>query len=653
MSVAVDSDDEDQTLESLTRSLTMERPPVSPSLSPTVAVCCCGSDSCESLRKTQTMLQDLENQMRIAGTLGKALLNRHERSMAEAESREREASNTISKLEETNSKLEAENLNTKEENEKLIEALERLTSDMVLSELRVKELQQDLDATHAELSRVSAHAARTAVLEAQLAVLESEQAELRNTIATTREEEIAARHRWQRAEKQLAELENQLDRILQEHNVEKVRSENIRERLEQRKLQLQREGNGSNPMADKGALSRFMKEILAENGHLQLGIAELRDLLAQSQEEVDKLRHQLENFESSNIQHAPLPDRILSPSLSMELATGATAAAAGAAISVVHHHHHYPTPAAPKQLHQKPRLRPKKKRTPAVEHLNALRIKNLESSGPSSAPSGSKRWSTSTGAYSSSPPSSFRESSIFDRYETEDASSRPTSVDSNYPPPWPKKPTWGHARYPSNAPPPFTILHTTEEISESSEPSGSPIVGNNGFNNTGFDGDYEAPRPALRRMRSHDSILSIKLDQHQHHQSLAPPGEYLSATLSVSRKSSGSFNTPIVQRVEVGEVHSNFHVSIGAYDRLRGLQEARRRSSGVSGTNAAAGSEDQRKKSGWFWKYVTLAPGGWKPGREERPQTREGDQTTKKKVAVEVLDEELLRESLVDGPGLS
>jgi predicted RNase H-like nuclease (RuvC/YqgF family) len=68
--------------------------------------------------------------------------------MAEAESREREASNTISKLEETNSKLEAENLNTRDENERLIEALERLTSDMVLSELRVKELQQDLDATH-------------------------------------------------------------------------------------------------------------------------------------------------------------------------------------------------------------------------------------------------------------------------------------------------------------------------------------------------------------------------------------------------------------------------------------------------------------------------------------------------------------------------
>ncbi|KAI5802827.1 hypothetical protein FPQ18DRAFT_14055 [Pyronema domesticum] len=596
--------------------------------------------------------------------------------MAEAESREQEASNTISKLEETNSKLEAENLNTTDENERLIEALERLTSDMVLSELRVKELQQDLDATHAELSRVSAHAARTAVLEAQLAVLESEQAELRNTIATTREEEIAARHRWQRAEKQLAELENQLDRILQEHNVEKVRSENIRERLEQRKLQLQREGNGSNPVADKGALSRFMKEILAENGHLQLGIAELRDLLAQSQEEVDKLRQQLEDLDSSNPQHAPLPDRILTPSLSMELATGATAAAAGAAISVVHHHHHYPTPAAPKQLHQKPRLRPKKKRTPAIEHLNALRIKNLESSGPSSAPSGSKRWSTSTGAYSSSPPSSFRESSIFDRYETEDASSRPTSVDSNYPPPWPKKPTRGHSRYPSNAPPPFTILHTTEEISESSEPSGSPIVGGNGgFSNSAFNGDFEAPRPALRRMRSHDSILSIKLDQHQHHQSLAPPGEYLSATLSVSRKSSGSFNTrtplpllrpqdrdadyatAIVQRVEVGEVHSNFHVSIGAYDRLRGLQEARRRSSGgsgVSGASAPGGPEGQGgKKSGWFWKYVTLAPGGWKPGREERPMTREGEQATKKKVAVEVLDEELLRESLVDGPGLS
>lgn len=68
--------------------------------------------------------------------------------MAEAESRHASAAITISQLERKTAEHELENAKTIEENKRLLHRLEELNSDMTLSEHKVKELQEDLDAAH-------------------------------------------------------------------------------------------------------------------------------------------------------------------------------------------------------------------------------------------------------------------------------------------------------------------------------------------------------------------------------------------------------------------------------------------------------------------------------------------------------------------------
>lgn len=68
--------------------------------------------------------------------------------MAEAESRQASTAMVLEELESQNAQLEVENEKTLEENKRLLRDLEELNSSMAMSELRVRELQEDLDAAH-------------------------------------------------------------------------------------------------------------------------------------------------------------------------------------------------------------------------------------------------------------------------------------------------------------------------------------------------------------------------------------------------------------------------------------------------------------------------------------------------------------------------
>jgi hypothetical protein len=471
--------------------------------------------------------------------------------------------------------------------------------------------------------------------------LESEQEELRNTIATTKEEERAAISRWKRAERQLAELEKQLERIQREHALERVRSQNILERMEQRKLASQQAGTFPSALtADKSALSRFMKEILAENGHLQLGVAELRDLLAQSQEEVKTLREKLESLGGGDLDLQLEMGR--SP-LSMELEAGNGAGnGAGTTAGVVVHHHHYHTALGSKaKLIKPPIRRPKKRRGVTVDHLDTLRARVYD---PESSAMASKRWSSSTGTapLSSSPTSTFQDS-IFDRENGED-SSRPTTADSNYPQPWPKQ-SWGRHIRKSSMNPPFTILNTTEEVSSEaesvahSERAHSPPP------------PMSPPRdiPMLKRSVSHESLLSVSaIDMYTASAAHSGPSSFASLRTPNLRQNGVKPNDPqasITRGVAIRDQRSGQY-SGSAYSRLLGLAEGASPPKIVSKKSSTASNTGG---GGWFWKYVTLAPGGSKPGRSEEPRLK--PPTTKPIPAF--MDEDLLKESLIEGPGLS
>jgi predicted nuclease with TOPRIM domain len=68
--------------------------------------------------------------------------------MTEAEAKEKSMAVTMSELEMKTAHLEQKNARTIDENKRLLHALEELNDNLVLSESKVKDLQEELDATH-------------------------------------------------------------------------------------------------------------------------------------------------------------------------------------------------------------------------------------------------------------------------------------------------------------------------------------------------------------------------------------------------------------------------------------------------------------------------------------------------------------------------
>jgi hypothetical protein len=441
-------------------------------------------------------------------------------------------------------------------------------------------------------------------------MMEAEQEELRNTITTTQEEKRTATARWRKAERQVAELELQLENIEREYA------------LEQRKYNTRRVGSYPVALGTTGAFGQFVKEIQSReaqlrrtNSFLQLGVTELRDMLVQSQEEVDMLRGKLRNLEAEQVGRSR-------PSLSTEL-SGTPAQNSGIQTVVHHHHYHATPPVAPKSSIR--RLPKKKKVSMNALHVKGLEATSLGSSIPHSLP---KRWSSSTGIgpLSSSPTSTFEESSIFDRLGNDHDISRPTSADSNHPHLWKKDLDSRISQ------PPFTILHTTEEMpSEPSSPGPQPPI--------------SPPRqiPVLKRSVSYESILTIP--------AMDTAAFFASPTLSATSLSrSPNFNPTTKPNDAQAAVTPGVAIrppgnqwSGTAYSRLLGVYQ----DSSSPPKSLPRKFSPSNVGGGWFWKYVPLAPG---PKGTQEPARPKKFIT---KPTGGYVNEELLRESLLDGPAPS
>ncbi|KAF2758640.1 hypothetical protein EJ05DRAFT_510540 [Pseudovirgaria hyperparasitica] len=287
--------------------------------------CCCGQRGCPILQKNARTVDSLERDVKQAASKGQALLVRHEAYMLDAERERTDMAACIERLEQQKLSLEIANTKTIQENRELLNQLEELNDALAESETQVKSLTATLESTQLELKRLSILAARTESLERQLADLENEQAILHEKVAHTDEEKISAIHRWQQAERTIAHLQDQLDQIEREAKEERERHIEVVGRMERRRavereletaagrlkgaaaMKTTGEKNGTN------VVSHFVKDILQDNANLQLGIVELREMLTNSNEEVERLREQV-------VLHQPMQDesRVTTPTPTLE-----------------------------------------------------------------------------------------------------------------------------------------------------------------------------------------------------------------------------------------------------------------------------------------------------------------------------------------------
>ena len=398
-----------------------------------------------------------------------ALLVRHETYIADSE-RERKAMGAhIEMLEAEKQALEKKNASVIEENRNLLDQLEAVNSAVSESDARVVDLQATLQSTQQELQKLGQLAARTESLERQLAEFEREQVQWQSEIETKDEEGKDAMRRWQKAERTLANLQDQIERIEREAKEEKDRHGEIVERMERRHAVEKELGsaagrlkgaaalkNGAGESQGPNVVSHFVKDILQDNANLQMGIVELREMLNNSNEEVESLRGQLQMHQPVDEEVKPPPAPAKREDLREELTRANS--------QELHVHHHYHAPATTPKV--QPLRRPKKKRvgaftpgtftppsrsgTPRSSFSydsptpTATILQQTAASIPQPVPI-RNRWSTQSNQtyhslLASSGPSSpqsttNRTSSIFDRVFSDAGldSSRPTTPDTDDP----------------------------------------------------------------------------------------------------------------------------------------------------------------------------------------------------------------------------
>ena len=448
-----------------------------------------------------------------------ALLMRHESYIADSERERKSMTAHVESLEAEKLALEKKNATVIEENRNLLDQLEALNTAVSESDAHVVNLQATLQSTQHELQKLSQLASRTEWLEKQLAEFEREQASWQSSLEAKGESEKSAMRRWQKAERTLANLQDQIERIEREAKEEKDRHREIVERMERRRAVEKELGSAASRLKGAAAqkngtdaagptvVSHFVKDILQDNANLQMGIVELREMLNTSNEEVESLRNQL-------VTHQPAEEeekRPKSPLKRKDLREEMTRANS----QELHVHHHYHAPPAPAPTPPKPQLvrRPRKKRTGtfATGHLTppsgastprssfsygsptpaATILQQTAASVPQQIPA-RKGWSTHSNLtyqslVASSGPSSpqsttNRTSSIFDRVFSDAGldSSRPTTPDTEEP-----------------SSPVFVPGHSKRGSQSSFRTHSAPIVSRGGLN-LGF------ARPVL------DAIVSVE-----------------------------------------------------------------------------------------------------------------------------------------------
>lgn len=236
-----------------------------------------------------------------------ALLARHEALMASAESERFEMQSRIDQLETDKKSLEAENARTISANRALLDQLEQLNDSVTDSETHIRSLEATLASSQQMIRMLEGQESRAAELEAQLGVLETEQAELQSTLVVSQTEARSALTRWRQAERGISDLQVKLERIEREASEERERHSEMVSRMEKQR-NMEKDLNtaagrlkgaaaartiGDAHSNNNGVVSHFVRDLLSDNANLQLGIAELRDMLISSNDEIQLLREQL------------------------------------------------------------------------------------------------------------------------------------------------------------------------------------------------------------------------------------------------------------------------------------------------------------------------------------------------------------------------
>ena len=245
-----------------------------------------------------------------------ALLVRHESYIADSERDRADMTATIEKLEREKRELQLQNARTIKENRALLDKLEKINGAVAASDAYAQSLAAALESTRLEVRRLTNLTSRTETLDRQLEAMETEQVEIQDELENTRMANKGLAHRCKVAERTVAGLQDQIDRIEREATEERERHDEIISRMSRRGIkgcgnQLGAKSctendaastatnaiaNASSSVAKgysknvQSIKSQFVSDLLEDNASLRKDTVELRELLYNAQVEIGMLR---------------------------------------------------------------------------------------------------------------------------------------------------------------------------------------------------------------------------------------------------------------------------------------------------------------------------------------------------------------------------
>ncbi|KAM0550841.1 hypothetical protein ACHAPJ_008705 [Fusarium lateritium] len=306
--------------------------------------------------------------------------------MADAERDRLDLSSRIQRLEMDKQELEAENALKIEENRNLLDQLEMLNSTVSESDTKIKALEASLLSSQQAVRRLESAASRAEDVERHLSLLELETDELYHELRTSKEDARSHAQRFKEAQRGIMDMQDQLEQMEEEAREERQRHAEVIGRLErQREVDKQLstaagrlKGAAASktlqePKPGNPVVNHFVRDLLQDNANLQLGMAELREMLLNSNDEIQSLREQL-------IYHQPIADSGAS-TLKAELEAYEPPPTHRLSQELHIHHHYHVTPKADKSKVRRKRA-----------SLNSSIFTPQTNSG-TSTPRSSGRWS--------------------------------------------------------------------------------------------------------------------------------------------------------------------------------------------------------------------------------------------------------------------
>lgn len=320
--------------------------------------------------------------------------------MADAERDRLELTAQIEQLQMDKQQLEASNAAKIDENRALLDQLEALNNTAVESDAKIRTLEASLLSSMQTVRRLESSAARASVAERHLALLEEEQDKLHRELRTSKEDARTHSQRFREAQRGITDMQDQLERMESEALQERERHAEVIQRMErQREMEKQLDTAAgrlkgaaatrsiqSDPKNTK-IVGHFVRDLLQDNANLQLGIAELREMLMNSNDEIQTLREQLMYHQPMDDEKVDSPASTLKAELEGKIGDfdddGPIQYNGPRLSQELHIHHHYHVSPS-KEL-----KKPKKKRQGL---LPGIFTPPTSSSAPSTPPQTSGQW---------------------------------------------------------------------------------------------------------------------------------------------------------------------------------------------------------------------------------------------------------------------